>query len=270
MEVTAPWFVDVHSHVVPSGDDGAETIDEGLELCRLAVESGTRVLFATPHMHAPWDTFPWSEQRAHRYDEALAVLRERAAAFGLDLRRGAEVYPTEVHDSDASELRLGGTSSVLLEFPGWWLDRPGDVVALMTNACEVLEGQGLTPVLAHPERCRAIADDPSVARLFADRGWLLCLNAPSLVGVHGRTAEQLGWRLLEDGVIALAASDGHRAGRPPVLADAYDAVVARLGETRARPLFDGSALPWVDEALARAAGGSARRARQASGGRRSG
>ena len=45
-------FVDVHSHVVPSGDDGARTIEDGLELCRLALEAGTEILFATPHAHA--------------------------------------------------------------------------------------------------------------------------------------------------------------------------------------------------------------------------
>ena len=53
-----PGFVDVHSHVVPAGDDGATTIEEGLELCRLAYEAGTEILFATPHAHAPWDHYP--------------------------------------------------------------------------------------------------------------------------------------------------------------------------------------------------------------------
>ena len=53
-----PGFVDVHSHVVPAGDDGAATIEEGLELCRLAYEAGTEILFATPHAHAPWDHYP--------------------------------------------------------------------------------------------------------------------------------------------------------------------------------------------------------------------
>ena len=45
-----PRFVDCHSHVVPSGDDGAVSIEEGLELCDLAAEAGTAVLFGTPHV----------------------------------------------------------------------------------------------------------------------------------------------------------------------------------------------------------------------------
>ena len=46
-------FVDVHSHVVPSGDDGVQSVEEGLALCRAAAERGTAVLFATPHV---WPT----------------------------------------------------------------------------------------------------------------------------------------------------------------------------------------------------------------------
>ena len=40
-------FVDVHSHVVPSYDDGARSIEEGLELCRVAYEAGTEILNAS-------------------------------------------------------------------------------------------------------------------------------------------------------------------------------------------------------------------------------
>ena len=50
--VAEPWIVDVHAHVVPTGDDGAQTIEEGLELCREASRHGTRILYATPHVHA--------------------------------------------------------------------------------------------------------------------------------------------------------------------------------------------------------------------------
>ena len=91
-----PGFVDVHSHVVPAGDDGAGTIAEGLELCRLAYEAGTEILFATPHAHAPWDHYPRTAERDRLYDESLAEMRTEVAAWGLDLRRGWEVFPSEV------------------------------------------------------------------------------------------------------------------------------------------------------------------------------
>ena len=77
-----PGFVDVHSHVVPSGDDGAATIEEGLELCRLAFEAGTEILFATPHAHAPWDHYPRTAGRDRLYAESLAEMRSRGRRLG--------------------------------------------------------------------------------------------------------------------------------------------------------------------------------------------
>ena len=79
---------------------------------------------------------------------------------------------------------------------------------------------------------------------MVERGWLLCVNAPSFLGRHGATAERTVWRLLDAGYVALAASDGHTVGRPPTLNDAYAVVSDYRGEGVARPLFTGSALPW--------------------------
>lgn len=235
-------FVDVHSHVVPSGDDGAEGIEDGLALCRLALEAGTNVLFATPHAHAPWDTFPRTPERDATYLASLPVMKKEVATWGLDLRGGWEVYPTVMEPAEVAAYTLEGTRAVLIEFPGSWvlLD---DAIEIVTAAGSVVEAAGLVPVLAHPERCRAVTDDPTCVRPLVERGWLLCANAPSFLGRHGAIAERTAWELLDAGQIAIAASDGHTSRRPPVLDGAYALVRERCGEAVARPLFAGSALP---------------------------
>jgi protein-tyrosine phosphatase len=236
-------FVDVHSHVVPSGDDGARTIEDGLELCRIALEAGTEILFATPHAHAPWDTFPRTPARDELYDASLAQMRAEVAEWGLDLRRGWEVYPSEVTASEPSSLALEGTRAVLVEFPGAWLEIDDAIDAVAAGAAAVAAA-GLVPVLAHPERCRAVAADPWCVRPLVEDGSLLCLNAPSLVGRHGATAERTAWALLDAGLVALAASDAHSVTRPPTLDAAFEEAERHLGTDAARRLFDGSALPW--------------------------
>jgi protein-tyrosine phosphatase len=236
-------FVDVHSHVVPSGDDGARTIEEGLELCRIAFESGTEILFATPHAHASWDTFPRTRERVELYETSLAQMRAEVAEWGLDLRRGWEVYPTEAPRSEAAGLVLEGTKAVLLEFPGSWLEID-DAIDVVAEGAAAVAAAGLVPVLAHPERCRPVAADPWSVRPLVEDGALLCLNAPSLVGRHGAAAERTAWVLLDAGLIALAASDGHSVKRPPALDVAYVEAERHLGDG-ARRLFDGSALPWI-------------------------
>ena len=105
-------FVDCHSHVVPSGDDGAQTLADGLELCELAHASGTDVLYATPHV---WPHLLLGPERERRIRSAFAKLREAAP---LDLRLGWELTPTaELLDEDPTRYVLEGTDVVLVEVP---------------------------------------------------------------------------------------------------------------------------------------------------------
>jgi protein-tyrosine phosphatase len=246
-QMPVPWIVDVHSHVVPTGDDGARTIDDGLRLCRDAARHGTRVLYATPHVHARWDSYPLTADRLVRYDEAFPELRTACAAFGLDLRRGFEVYPGALPESvDLRDYALGGGGAYLVEFPGFWTPER-DALSLVRREGERAEQAGLVPVLAHPERCAEIVADPGLAREFAERGWLLALNGLSLDGRHGPNARETAWRLLECGLGDLVASDAHSPNRNARLDWAYELVAPRLGAERARQLFDGSALERVGD-----------------------
>src|SRR5262249_31452439 len=158
--MTTPWIVDVHSHVVPTGDDGARTIDEGVELCRDAARHGTRVLYATPHVHARWDSYPLTPERLALYDEAFPVMRAACAEFGLDLRRGFEVYPGALPEwADLAAFALGSSGAYLIEFPGFWTPER-DALGLVRHEAERAEAAGLVPVLAHPERCSEIVEAP--------------------------------------------------------------------------------------------------------------
>jgi protein-tyrosine phosphatase len=228
--VERPRFVDVHSHVCPSGDDGVRTVGEGAELCRDAASHGTAVLFATPHV---WPHLLLTDEREEAVRERFARL---AAVAGLDLRLGWELTPTPaLLREDPRRFALEGTDAVLMEVP---FAGPAD--ALFTLADHV-EAAGRRPVIAHPERTEAVQADPRLADELAARGWLLQLNATSLTGYHGPLVERLAWELVERGLVQLVASDGHRRARPPHLDEAYGLAAARLGDGAGR-LFDGSAL----------------------------
>ncbi|HEY3069720.1 MAG TPA: CpsB/CapC family capsule biosynthesis tyrosine phosphatase [Gaiellaceae bacterium] len=227
-------FVDVHSHVVPSGDDGAKTIKEGLDLCRSAAERGTTVLYATPHV---WPILQLAPDREQAIRAAHAEMAPAAARFGLDLQLGFELTPTPaLLDEDPQRYRLGGLPAVLMEVPFH------GSLSLSERLAEHIEGAGLLPVIAHPERSEAVLEDPGLAASLHERGWLLQVNATSVLGYHGAEIEASAWRLLDDGLADLVASDGHRRARPPELDEAYRAVSARVGEA-AEALFDGRALP---------------------------
>ena len=226
-----PRFVDCHSHVVPSGDDGAATVDEGVQLCRSARRHGTRILFATPHVWPHLTLTPQRERELRRCYEAVADRAE------LELRLGYELTPTAaLLDEDPHRYVLEGTDVVLMEVP--FTGPVGPLVAL----AEHVESAGLQPLIAHPERTEAILGDPGLAVELSERGWSLQVNGTSLLGHHGSDAEEIAWTLVEGGRAAVVASDGHRATRPPHLDAAFEAVAARLGEDAALPLFDGGAV----------------------------
>lgn len=223
-------FVDCHSHVVPSGDDGAATIDEGLELCDLAVQGGTAILFATPHV---WPHLTLTETRERSVRRSFERLRARAK---LDLRLGYELTPAPpLLNEDPGRYALEGTRHVLVEVP--FSGPEHELVAL----AEHIEDAGLVPLVAHPERTEAVRARPELAHELAER-WPLQVNATSIVGRHGAEAEELAWRFVEAGDVAVVASDGHRLTRPARIDEAFELVSARVGEEVALPLFDGSAL----------------------------
>jgi protein-tyrosine phosphatase len=229
----AGFFVDVHSHVVPSGDDGAQSREEGLELCRRAGERGTSVLFATPHV---WPMLPLTEEREAAVRAAAREMAPAAAAAGVDLRLGFELTPTpSLLDEDPGRYRLEGLEAVLMEVP--FLGS----LTLAERLAEHIEAAGLLPVIAHPERSERVLEAPSLAAGLRERGWLLQANATSLLGYHGPEIEATALELVDRGLVDLVGSDGHRVARPPFLDEAFRLVQARLGEG-AKALFDGRAL----------------------------
>ncbi|HEX6491800.1 MAG TPA: CpsB/CapC family capsule biosynthesis tyrosine phosphatase [Gaiellaceae bacterium] len=224
-------FADIHSHVVPSGDDGAQSPGEGAALCRDAQAHGTSLLYATPHV-SPQLTL--SAERERRVRRAYRELRQRVP---LELRLGFELTPmAALLEEDPWRYVLEQSEHVLVEIPFVGSEER------FLQVGEWIERSGLLPIVAHPERTEAVLSDPALADRLAERGWLLQVNASSLLGHHGAEREEQGWRLVEERLAALVASDGHRETRPARLDEAYELVRARMGEGQALALFDGSAL----------------------------
>jgi len=224
--------------MVPSGDDGVRSPEEGLILLREATRRGTTVQYGTPHANA---AHPLTPARRARTEVAHAAMAAETAAFGLELRLGWELAPEAwLLDAEPAEFRLGGLRAALLEFP---LPHTGASDLVLLTACvDHLEAAGVVPVLAHPERSRPVQEALHLAAAFRERGCLLQLNASSLLGHDDDRSRVAGLALLADGLCDLVASDAHRAGRPPYLDDAHDVVARLVGREEADRLLGGAAL----------------------------
>ena len=237
-------FVDVHSHLVFGVDDGAQSLEHSLELLAQARDSGTRLVFATPHVVPPYLNWNASQERVARIRRNFAALQSRAPD-GIDVRLGFEVTarPHRLRpNDDPARFRLEGTEFVLMDGPqaGPWF---GD--STMERLVRRIRAEGLTPILAHPERraaWRRQPPDPGFAERMKEAGALLQIDASGLTGADGPNTDVEARRLLREGLVDLIGSDGHGDRSPVRLDIARDMAAEVIGEAAATRLVDGSAL----------------------------
>ncbi|MGE0315511.1 MAG: tyrosine-protein phosphatase [Lautropia sp.] len=221
-------MIDLHCHLLPAVDDGARDIAESMALVRAAHASGITGAVVTPHIHP--GTFDNNDETLI---PAFAQLKAAIVAAGLDfrIRLGAEI---RLHPDAILELierrmpmlgRLGAHDVALIEFPD------GNIPRGALQACEMLLGSGIRPVLAHPERNKDVMRDPLRITPFVDAGCMLQLTAASIVGRFGEPALAASHRLLAMGMASIVATDAHNlAHRPPLLAEAREALRQLYGQ----------------------------------------
>lgn len=198
-------MIDLHCHLLWGMDDGSETFEDTVTLCKLAVENQIDTIVLTPHMTTPDDIDDFLYYR----DKKAKELRSFVEAEHLDLRilTGAEVFLSErIFGADAlSDLAIAGTDYVLCEYS---IPAFSPHQALL-QAQEIFE-QNLTPIIAHPERYATSYTHPQFLEELQDMGALFQVNAPSLAGKYGVEVQALATALLLSGTADFIATDAHR------------------------------------------------------------
>lgn len=73
-----------------------------------------------------------------------------------------------------------------------------------------LQAQGYLPVIAHPERYRAVWKDPEVLGRLVELGSVALLDVAAVVGKYGTRPQEAAQSLLRLGLYDAACSDAHR------------------------------------------------------------
>ena len=227
-------MIDIHTHILPTIDDGPTTMTESLEMCRIAVNDGIKKMIATPHVqNGMYDL------DANKVLEKIHLLNQLVKQEGLDL----VIFPgAEVHLSDrlldaeilkeSSILTLnGGRKYILLEFPFQWVPSGTEHVIFK------LRSMGFTPILPHLERNFKIQRDPYMVRHFAEMGAILQVTAQSITGDFDAAPMKCALWMLKNNLVHVIASDAHSpVGRPPILSKALKVVSDKLGEEAAKKM----------------------------------
>lgn len=233
-------IVDLHSHFIPGVDDGARTPAEAVQALAAMAAQGCDSCVTTPHLDASLTRNKAAlAQRLAAFDRgwdelgaACAAHMERAGAAPLPmLFRGVELMLDDPEpDLSDAKLRLCGGVYVLCEFPA---------LQLPTNAyvgIASLARQGWRPIVAHPERYRNLDPKLETLRQMREVGAYFQVNAGSLTGKYGATAERHVRRILELGWASFMASDHHARGAPQ-LADAVAMLAESGGLAQAKRLL---------------------------------
>ncbi len=183
-------MIDTHLHILPGVDDGPETMQESLELARVLVQEGIHTAIATPHYN---DEF--LPRSATEIQERVNHLQQELDRHNIPLRlfagHEALIKPGLVEDIQAGRLAtLNGSRYLLLElWSSAWLPETERVIF-------ELRAFGIVPIIAHPERYRAIQQDLHRLTALLQQGVLAQMMASSLIGMQGNTARRTAESLL--------------------------------------------------------------------------
>ncbi|GAB3233635.1 capsular polysaccharide biosynthesis protein [Hymenobacter seoulensis] len=219
----APLGVDMHSHLLPGLDDGAETVEQSVELLRQLQELGYHKLVMTPHIMGDF-----YRNTPAQIKEALEVLKRAALAAGITgmtLECAAEYYLdewfAEKMNSGEELLSFGGDQRYVL-FETSYINEPFNFQETVFN----LKASGYQPVLAHPERYTYLYGRFEELIRIREEGVLLQVNLNSLVGYYSSGAKRVAEKLVDAGMVDMVGTDAHNVKhldniRTKVLANPY-------------------------------------------------
>lgn len=201
-------MIDLHCHILPGVDDGAENAAVACRMAERALKSGVHTVVATPHsnLRGVRPNF-----RGPVLNRQIALFRALLKQHGLPLKilPGAEVF---AHGDNIRPLleagrlmTLNDSRYLLVEFPF------GATGQEITVTLDAIARRGCVPVVAHPERYTAVQREPRLAALWFRRGYIIQVNKGSLLGLLGQSSADAAQELLRRGFVHVIASDAHDA-----------------------------------------------------------
>lgn len=225
-------MIDIHAHILPSLDDGPDTFDESIEMCKIAANDGITTIIATPHSKDGV-----YEARGENILKAVEELnlRLKEAHIDLTILPGAELHVNErlledIKNGEALTMN-NNKKHILLELP--FLFIPPGIEKFISN----LQSSGIVPIIAHAERILFFQKNPKSLEKMVDSGIMVQVTAQSLSGFFGSRERKYAERFLKQKMVHFIASDAHSLhNRPPILSKAVKKASRILGKEEARSL----------------------------------
>ncbi|MGJ7910837.1 tyrosine-protein phosphatase [Neobacillus sp. LXY-1] len=216
-------MIDIHCHILPGLDDGAQFLEDSITMAREAAKEGIHTIIATPHLNSQYDNRKQSIlESVNQLNRALTE-----ANIGVTILPGQEprIYGEIIADYEREEIQtLNGTQFLFIEFPSNHVPRYAEQLLFDVQL------KGLVPIIVHPERNSEIIERPELLYRFVEKGALAQVTASSLCGYFGKKIKQFSEQLIEANLAHFIASDAHNVNnRTFKMSEAFDLVDSNFG-----------------------------------------
>ncbi len=225
-------IVDLHMHVVPGIDDGSRSIEESLQMLKLAAQQGVTDVFCTSHNG-------YCQEDGERYLTSFLRLQDAVsqAKINVQIHKGCEILCAGEYIDDiiygldiGAFSTLGNSKYVLAEL--YSDTKPSEALAIIKK----LTDNGYKPIIAHMERNYNITS--LMVRLLIQSGALIQVNVFSFVDEADDKIRERARELLRNKYVHFIGSDAHRIDhRPPKISGGIQYILNNVAEEYAAKIL---------------------------------
>jgi tyrosine-protein phosphatase YwqE len=180
---------DIHSHLVPGIDDGAQNLQQSIELIKSLVDLGFKKIITTPHIMVDYYRNDYNTistglnlVKTELNRQKISVKIEAAAEYYFD-----EDFENKLHNSQL--LNLGKYLLFEISFSNYPIN--------LYEIIQKITDKGFTPILAHPERYTYLHGSINNYHRIKASGCNLQLNTLSLGGYYGKHVKRMAEALVD-------------------------------------------------------------------------
>jgi protein-tyrosine phosphatase len=217
-------MIDIHCHILPGVDDGAQSLSDSITMAERAAELGIHTIVATPHhKNGRYENTQQSIiDRVKELNEAI-----RTEKIDIEIIPGQEVriHGEMLQGYEVGEiLTVNHSPYVLVEFPS------NHVPRYTEKLFYDLQMKGLVPVVVHPERNQEIIERSDILYTLVKKGALTQVTAGSVCGDFGKKVKNFSLQLIEANLTHFIASDAHNiTSRGFKMSDAFRVIEKKYG-----------------------------------------
>ena len=212
-------FVDIHCHLAPGIDDGANSWDDCLAMAKMAAADGIKTVVVTPHQLGNY---------SHNSGDAIRDLAVKVQDFLHSHRVPLRILPgadVRIESGMVTRLRRGDVLTLADRRRHVLLELPHELYLPLEPLLAELSAAGMVGILSHPERNLGILSNPSLIGPLVDGGCLMQVTAGSVLGAFGPRVQKISEDLLSAGLVHFISTDAHGTrSRRPLMRKAFDRV----------------------------------------------